>query len=224
MADSKIEYHRQNIEGVLRALGKPLQVGHLPHEKLRTWLDRAGDGDEFRVGVADFWLDISQHEGRWRRRQPSPPSPFRRAGTKLVAPKRDVGAWGDAWLLREAAKVLKRSRTAGGKQMASALLATPGPYLTLRGGEEDEIIGHCAWLPESAEHHVAMAQMQDLDVQWIRPAEALMRRWRDPKDAQDWQEIVIGCHRMIEADIERAILLMSTVDPGHEAHPPQRRL
>lgn len=224
MADSKIEYHRQNIEGVLRAIGKPSQEGHLPHEKLRTWLDRARDGDEFRVGVADFWLDISQHEGRWRRKQPSPPSPFRRSGTKLVAPKRDVGEWGDAWLLREAARVLKRSRTAGGKNFANALLATRGPFLTLRGAEEDEIAGHCAWLPVRAEHHVAMAPTVDLDVQWIRPAEALLRRWREPKEAQNWQEIVIGCHRMIEADIERSILSMSTTDPRRDMRPSLRRL
>lgn len=224
MADSKIEYHRQNIEGVLRAIGKPARDAHLPHEALRTWLDRASDADEFRVGVADFWLDISQQEGRQRRKQLSPPSPFRKSGTKWVAPKRDVGEWGDAWLLREAAKVLKRSRTTGGKSIAETLLTTPGLFLTLRGGEEDEIIGHCAWLPILAERYVPAALTQDFDVLWLRPAEALMRRWREPKEAQNWQEIVIGCHRMIEADIERSILSMSTTHPGRDGRSSLHRL
>lgn len=213
MADSKLEYHRQNIEHARRAANIDVSKPYLAFDALRLALDGRPDATLFRAGVADLWLDISKQTGARRREAQSPPSPFRKSKrNEKVASKGEIGVWGDAWLLIEAAAVMQRSRTCAGRHFAEALIAGRAPFLLVRTDSKTEVIGHCAWLPERVAPELEVARSEDLDVAWLRPSEALRLRWQRTDEARIWQSLVMACHRMIESEITRSIIAHATLE------------
>ena len=213
MADSKLEYHRQNIEHARRAANIRVSAPYLSFDALRRALDARPDTALFRAGVADFWLDISKQTGARRRAAPRPPSPFKKSTTnEKVASKGEVGAWGDAWLLIEAAEVMGRSRTRAGQHFAESIVNGRAPFLLVRTHSATAVVGHCAWLPERVAPDLDAWPSEDLDVAWLRPSEALRLRWQRTEEARTWQAIVEACHRSIEAEISRAIILHATLE------------
>lgn len=215
MADSKLEYHRQNIEHARRAANIEVSAPYLPFDALRIALDARPDATLFRAGVADLWLDISKQTGARRREARKPPSPFKKSKTnEKVATKGEVGVWGDAWLLIEAAAVMQRSRTGAGRHFAESIVNRRAPFLVLRTRSTTEVVGHCAWLPQRAAPDLDALPSEDFDVAWLRPSAALRLRWQRTEEARSWQALVEACHRIIESEIDRSIIAHATVEYG----------
>lgn len=213
MGTSKIEYHRENIEHVLDAAQIEKRNGHYDHDFLRLKLDEREDSAEFMAGVADFWLGLDKKEGADRRDSPFPHSPFYPRGTRSLAKKRPIAEWDEAWRRLEAAKIMAAVRTPLGRQWAEELAAVGSPYLMGFIDGRDQVIGHGAWLPHGAGGLISEMDSRDLDVHWLRPAQALRLPWWDRAEAATWVDIVKGCHRMIEADVEAFQLKHSTPEP-----------
>lgn len=222
MATSKAEYHRECIDQVLRLLElRPTAHERQRWDVLRQRIDKAPDHTQLLVAVADFWLDLDRYEGAWRRRQPEPPSPFRRQGRKQVAAKTAVAAWHDAHeamdMQRKLAMQLRQkrdlARTAEGRKVYDILEKLNQEWLVKHG----RIVGHLAFLPQGAD----LDDVGALDIERLPLEKALCWPWVDGAEASLWLEVLAGCQRMRLADLEQIQLEHGTAEAPTV---PRRRL
>lgn len=223
MATSKLEYHREAIDQVLDLLNlKPTAEEREEWDVLRTRINKESGDTLLMAAVADFWLDLDRYEGAWRRKQPTPPSPFRRQGRKQVAAKAPIAAWHDAHeaegLQRRLAIELRRmkdlARTREGGE-AYEILEKMSQEWAVKSGR---ILGHLAFLPAG----VDLGDLAELDIVRLPLDQAMRRPWVDRAEASLWLEILAGCQRMQLADLQQIQLEQGTAPA--EALPSRRPL
>lgn len=215
MATSKLEYHREAIDQVLALLNlKPTARERERWDVLRTRINEQPGDTLLMAAVADFWLDLDRYEGAWRRKQPTPPSPFRRQGRKQVGAKAPIAAWHDAHealhvqhsLAMQLRQMKDLARTEEGSEAYDVLLKVVQDWAVKAG----KIVGHLAFLPAGA-----LDTLDSLDIVRLPLDEALRRPWQDRAEASLWLEILAGCQRMQLAELERVQLELGTIEaPG----------
>lgn len=208
MATSKAQYHKESLTQVLLACGLKPGRAWETNDTLRALIDDKPDSVELLAGVADFWLDLDKKTGPARRKAPDPPSPFGKRGQKWVATKGEVAEWDLAWRMKAVAQVLTQSKSARGRSMAEAFLLERMPMAMWCGGIEPQIVGPAVMLPSGVERLAVEA----LDLIWLRPDQALRRRWLDPHDAHDFLALFRAAQKLHADELEEVQSNFNTAD------------
>lgn len=218
MATSKIEHHRQVIEnlihssgGLLPSLGIESAKSNLTDKRLspdylRQAVGRLPPEAIITAGLADLWLDLSMKQGAHRRRTEPPASPFRKKGRTLVAEQAKIADWDLAWRLQEFAEEIRQSRSKHGASIADMLLSQSQPMLQAWVDGEQQIVGAACWLPANA----ADLTIESLDVEWLRPDQALRRRWLDKHEAHSFLTLVRLAQQIQYSELEEAQRVLNT--------------
>ncbi|ATE70766.1 hypothetical protein [Lysobacter capsici] len=206
MATSKAQYHKESLAQVLLACGLKPGRAWETNDTLRALIDAKPDSVELLAGVADFWLDLDKKTGPARRKAPDPPSPFRKRGQKWVATKGKVAEWDLAWRMKAVAQILTQSKSPRGRSMAEAFLLERMPMAMWCGGIEPQMLGPAVMLPSDVERLAVEA----LDVVWLRPDQALRRRWLDPQDAHDFLLLFRAAQKLHADELEEIQRALNT--------------
>lgn len=208
VATSKAQYHKESLTQVLLACGLKPGRAWETNDTLRALIDAKPDSVELLAGVADFWLDLDKKTGPARRKAPDPPSPFRKRGQKWVATKGKVAEWDLAWRMKAVAQILTQSKSPRGRSMAEAFLLGRMPMAMWCGGIEPQMVGPAVMLPSGVER----LAVEDLDVVWLRPDQALRRRWLDPQDAHDFLALFRAAQKLYADELEEVQRNFNTAD------------
>jgi hypothetical protein len=217
MATSKNQYHDSVLQQVLKACGLAADHEWKGHDTLRLLIDAKPDSIELLAGVADFWLDLDKKTGPARRSAFDPPSPFRQCGQRLVASKGQVAEWDLAWRKKQAFQILAQSKSPRGRAVAEKVLRDPLPMLLWCGPTGPLVVGPAVLLPRSVEQ----LAVEELDVAWLRPDQALRRRWLDLQAAHDFLVFLRAAQRLHADELEQRQRVLNTAsatatrDPGH---------
>lgn len=197
MSTSKAQYHREQVELVLEACNLKPTDAHLPYDYLRAQIDELGDDAMLTAGVADFWLDLDKEDGPKQRRIEPPKSPFKRMGNKRWATKAEVAEWDLAWRARKAADLLRKSKSKRGSTLAETFLYQRFPMVMALIGDKRQVVGMAGWLPSIAQS----LKVDQIDIDWLRPDQALRLPWLDRNEAAQWQSMLVGMHRRLEQEV-----------------------
>lgn len=210
MATSKIQHHRDVIDALLEkadpllsdlGLGKASSNRDDPRLEpnfVRRAVSRLPEETEITAGLADLWLDLSMAQGAHRRRTEPPASPFQKQGRKLVAEIAKIADWDLSWRLVELADQIRRSHSKKGASIADLILRQAQPMLQCWIGGEARIVGAAAWLPPTAQD----LPIEQLDAVWLRPEQALRRRWLDKEEANRFLMLVRAAQQVQYAELE----------------------
>ncbi|RDS85887.1 hypothetical protein [Dyella psychrodurans] len=192
---------------------KRMAVDLLKSLKPRAAADRAMDADALRQRIdaldpatplkatlADWWLGISQTEGRQRRKIQPPPNPFTATqGSTLTATKGAIADWEAGWRAKESASLV------GQRHVRSRLPAVHRQGQILQAGmlvliEGNAVVGVVGDLPERLVTTTAFAECS---VRSMSLEAALLEPWRDPTERRLWTERYRARNRLMEEEIER---------------------
>lgn len=171
--------------------------------ELRQRLHKLPLTQKFKAALADLYLALDVFEGRARRKDEPPESPFELGPRKsLMAERGKLLEWDAAWRLKEAAQVIAQKFEAAGatevqdygRRLRQKLL-----WLVAHG----QVLGSVDDMPVVA---LDQADVAELEVMEWTTEEALMQPWLDPDERALWVNRYIAGNRYIESAVQRAAL------------------
>jgi hypothetical protein len=166
-------------------------------EDVRSAIDRLPPDAVLQATISDFWLRLTKTEGRKRRSNSPPPSPFVKNGRNLEAEKRRIADWDVQWLAKEAARVFAKSGSSQSRSVGE-MLRTRLPWLTTDNGS---VIGCAGELPVVLLEQ-ATKQPEKLGLKWMALEEALHGRWAVLEERGVWLSRFKAAARAVEAELE----------------------
>ena len=212
------EYEDEGLEQAVEyfsKIGGTFRKDTAKAEDVRSAIDSLPPHAVLQATMSDFWLRLTKTEGRKRRKDSPPPSPFVKNGRHLEAEKRRIAEWDVRWLAKEAARVFAKSGSSQSRTVGD-MLRTRLPWITADNGA---VIGCAAELP-IAMLEQAMRQPEKLALEWMTLEQALLGRWMDVEERKVWLARYTTASRAMVSELERRCMEQATASAGEQ---PRRR-
>lgn len=191
------EGYEQAIE-YFRKAGGTFRKDATKSQDVRSAIDKLPADTVLQATMSDFWLRLTKTEGRKRRKDSPPPSPFVKNGRNVEAKKQQIEDWDAAWLAKEAARVFAKSGSSHSRSIGE-MLRSRLPWLTASQGA---VIGCVGELPV-ASMQLAMKQPEKMHLQWLTLEEALHRRWTAVEERGVWLSRFKAAYAEVVGELER---------------------
>ena len=178
---------------------------------VRSAIDRLPPNAVLQATMSDFWLRLTKTEGRKRRKDSPPPSPFVKNGRSLEAEKQRIADWDVHWLAKEAARVFAKSGSSKSR-MVGDMLRTRLPWIIAETGA---VIGSAADLPVKMLEQ-AIAQPEKLALEWMTLEQALLGRWTEVDERKIWLTRFAAANGALVSELERRCLEQATAPAGEQ--------
>ena len=180
-------------------------------EDVRRAIDSLPPHTVLQATMSDFWLRLTKTEGRKRRKDSPPPSPFVKSGRNLVAEKQRIADWDVHWLAKEAAFVFAKSGSSHSRSVGD-LLRTRLPWIT---ADKGSVLGCATELPIDLLNQ-AIRQPQKLALEWMTLEQALLGRWMEVEERKVWLARFTMANRAVVSEVERRYLEQTTAPRGEQ--------
>lgn len=184
-------------------------------EDVRRAIDSLPPHTVLQATMSDFWLRLTKTEGRKRRKESPPPSPFVKSGRNLVAEKQRIADWDVDWLAKEAAFVFAKSGSSHSRSVGD-LLRTRLPWIT---ADKGAVLGCATELPIEMLDQ-AMMRPQKLALEWMTLEHALLGRWIEVEERKVWLARFTMANRAVVSELEYLCMEQATAPAGE--HPRRR--
>lgn len=190
------------------------ELGTMTADLLRNALSELEGEHWFQTSVADFWLGLTERQGKTRRSSQPPPSPFSRAmakklglvGQAEVATREQLVDWDRKWLARLAVESIHKDlvRRPGSRAETTAAELLDQERLSVLIDGILGVVGPtlCVSVPA---FQMVQANTHRLQVRRMKLSEALRHRWVITEDRLFWLDQFRQARKIVEADLTRMI-------------------
>ena len=213
------EYEDEGLEQAVEYLSKiggTFRKDTAKVEDVRSAIDRLPSDATLQATMSDFWLRLTKTEGRKRRKDSPPPSPFVKNGRCVEGEKQRIAEWDVEWLAKEAARVFAKSGSSRSRTVGE-ILRTRLPWITADNGA---VIGCAAELPIALLQE-AMRQPAQLALAWMTLEKALLGRWTKLDERKVWLARFTAANHALVAELELRCMAQATASAGEQ---PRRRI